>query len=589
MSITTLKMVLLSAASVMMSQQVFASAIIIDGTASANLSAIKTNMGFVAPGKKSDTPIDDPYPKGNAININTFQVLTRDTSNPDNTSPPPPHQLKLTIGNNDGVINANNKYDNNGILIPEANPLDYFSNGKHLFDIDRFRDAANWLSSAGNVSPDTDVAAKTYGTITFRDFLENIAANKTMYGLVRVLIPLQKNGNTYGFCTASTPVPNPQTNPGEKGPGCSCAPNGGLDIRPSTLCGNINITASNAIKVKGSLMWDFVDHLTGEPIALGELPEHPRDLYFKVEIPIWVNWSDDVTNAQGEVDFQKFTDRLDLINSKTASLSAGTITTTTLSISKSEIPQVSKQAYNHQKSGDSSSTDFDDDFADMSLPNKYHLLMPSGYADGWAEAFNKLNLTRANWVDLPVEPKFKLPAKSSEDTPWTADDFRSEDFEDIPTYMYTGGLIDMHDHVFISGLLYVPQALELEAKNSNGYAAYQYIIGSIVVRDGFYIEANDSDSGNFNSVTVISTDPMSFSNILITGTAAQQTAIDFGQSIQDKLASGTPGSSPASGDLIVGLPGSGGGNSGGNNPGANNLPPAAAWTEIVPVVPANLP
>jgi len=585
MSITTTKVIILSALALLVSQPLVAGSIVIDGTASTLTAAIKTNMGFKAKGDKSDTPIESPYPKGNAINIDTFQILTRDLSNPNNTTPPPAHKLKLTIGNTGGVINANNKYATN--QNPNPDPLFYFNNGKHLFDIDRFRDAANWLAQTGNVTPDQGVAAKTYGTIMFRDFIDNIANNRTMYGLVRVLIPLQKVTTTvnkitttnYGFCNNSAAQIDPN-NPSHNGPGCGCAPNGGNHITAGTLCG-ITISASNSIKVKGALLWDFVDHLTGAAINLNELPIHPRDLYFKVEIPIWVNWSADITNSQtGIIDYQEFTKRLDLINNKTASLSAGNITPT---ITESNIPKVSKAAYNYQISGNSNSTDFKTQFDGLSLPNKYHLLMPSGYADGWADAFNKLNLTRSDWVNLPTDntmPKFKLPSDaptSASGDPWTADHFRSEDFEDIPAYMYTGGLIDMHDHVFISGLMYVPQAMELEAQKKNNYRAYQYIIGSIVIRDGFYIEAEGT------SVTVISTDPMSFSNILVSGTSPQQKPIVFGQSVQDALSNGTPDAPPNSG-LIVGLPG----NSGSGN-GNNNLPPAAAWTEIVPAVPANLP
>ncbi len=48
----------------------------------------------------------------------------------------------------------------------------------------------------------------------------------------------------------------------------------------------------------------------------------------------------------------------------------------------------------------------------------------------------------------------------------SANDVRNPQFEDIPAYMYTGGLIDMHDQVNISGLVYVPQGMELEAKKA---------------------------------------------------------------------------------------------------------------------------
>jgi hypothetical protein len=173
-----------------------------------------------------------------------------------------------------------------------------------------------------------------------------------------------------------------------------------------------------------------------------------------------------------------------------------------------DIPQESLDAYAYQV-GNTLDPNVAADvvtFNNLSYADKYHMLMPSGYAKGWADAFTNLGITTAIWKTLPPTStcsgcdKFGAPADAN--TTMDANDVRSKGFEDIPAYLYSGGLIDMHGHVNISGLIYVPQAMELEAKSAT---TRQYVSGAIVIRDGFYIEADNS------TITVISANPQTYS------------------------------------------------------------------------------
>ena len=168
------------------------------------------------------------------------------------------------------------------------------------------------------------------------------------------------------------------------------------------------------------------------------------------------------------------------------------------------------------------------------------MMLPSGYADGWAEAFDKLNITAADWSTIPgMTKQFRIPSDAS--GVMTANVIRSGNFEDIPTYLYSGGLIDMHDHVNVSGLVYVPQGMELEAKVTG--ITKQYLSGAIIIRDSFYIEAKDG------TVTVISSDPLSYSSVrralpATTANGFTDATLSFSNSIYDGADDGSsPGDS----------------------------------------------
>ncbi len=543
--------------------------VIMDNTATPGQASIASNLAFLDGCSKSDTTIDDGY-GGNAINITNYQTVNRDIS-------AAPHTLDLVVGRSAATVDDLN--------FNTTDQLAFFADGTHLFDLDRLRAVADWISATGNVTPDTGVAANTYGTISFSQFLSNIANARTMYGMVRVLIPLEKGARScsgadctknavgqtvasaadlYGFCSGTTAGL------------CTCAPTSGTNLKSgNSYCGSA-ITSTSRIKVKGSLLWDFVDHLTGAPIPLAELPFAPRELYFKVSVPIMVNWDYDAT-GDGTMD------NMFIVKAVTNGLTSGPVTPVP-SIDFLDIPQSSKDNYLFETGTVLDATEF----ATLNEPNKYHMLMASGYADGWAEAFNKLNITAATWGTLPMAAdcanytsttcsSSQLGVPSSVSGVMTANDVRSEQFEDLPTYLYSGGLIDMHGHVNISGLLYVPQAMELEAKDSAA-PSQQYISGAIVVRDGFYIEAKD------NTITVISSDPNSYSTARTNGSAVTTPSLNFsgiGPGLVNSNTPSTPPASPPPGGADTSCIGCGGATGGGGGGGAANVG-NPRWIEVRP-------
>lgn len=509
--------------------------IIIDNTPNPGLPALATNMSTNIGGKAFGT--------NNSFKIDGIQVMQRKGDT----------ESDITILMDEvGVYNpASTSYNNYG----KGSQLKYFANGSQLFDLDRFRTAADWLRA--NISATTSHPAGSYGTIGWTEFLQNVAASRTMYGMVRIKVPLKLTGTTgrnaldynndqshtalYGFCGSSTAGL------------CSSAPGSSTKIKPNETVNGVSIPNGAQIKVRGALMFDFVDNATGEPVGLINLPWDPRDIYFKVEIPINVNAAND-SNGDGVMDNINY---ISSITSGTLCATPPCSVTVTQSINYNQVPQEAKDAFKYQYGVDLTSTIFDG----LSEPNQYHLLMPSGYPYGWHDAFQELGVTSAQWKSLG----FDAPTAGAVDGVLSVDEIRSDLFEDIPVYIYTGGLVDMHDNVNISGLVYVPQALELEQKSGS---VRQFIMGAVIVRDAFYLEAKTG------GVTLISSDPTSFSNIRVKTDTSDSGFV---------LAS-VPGGTTASSEPIVGNPAWGttlpgyppGTGDGGGTPGPMR------WVEIHP-------
>jgi len=559
--------------------------VILDNTSSPNTAAIGANLIFISGGNKSVTAIESGT-GGNAINITDFQTLVRDTS-------VTPHDLQLYIGSNPKVVSDQN--------FGTKKAFNFFTAGKHLFDLNRLRSTADWLSQdtnadsiPDNISPDVGVAYGTYGTISMRQFVDNMASGRVMYGVVRVKVPLELptsatgtarnalgdtvNANTiYGFCSNATAGL------------CSCAPSskktltGGLfkSIKVGSMVCGVTMSSAARIKVKGALFWDFVDNLTGEAIDLPQLSYIPRDLYFKVAIPIQVDWASDV-NDDGAMDNMPY------IKGLTTAMTGANpinITNSIAPIDYAKVVPSAKAAYLYATGKTLTASEF----SMLNRPTQYHMLMPSGYETGWADAFSKLNLTAATWASLPPSTcisqtggsctKFGVPpGKTGVLTP---DDIRSDSFEDIPTYMYSGGLIDMHSHVNISGLVYVPQGMELEAKDSTA-PTQQYIYGAVVVRDTFYIEAK------INTITVFSAGPETYSTAVTTMSSASTNAGPaFANLSYNGTSSGGGGTSggasstpPSAATICLGC-GMPSGSSGGG--GASGAAGAVRWVEVHPM------
>jgi len=546
-------------------------AIIIDNTPNPGTPGIVTNMATNVGGKN--------FGVNNSFNIDGIQVMQRVTGTASVAYTP--HHLVDEAG----VTNsASTSYDNYGT----SSQTTYFANGQHLFDLDRLRRAANWMRVPSGITlpdaalqtatpptlaqpglmtaaipvnqiaatatasctgrglrdPAADPAfgtpigtpigschpAGTYGVITWREFLENIRDGRTMYGVVRILVPLNVKStagsennalnatvlsNTiYGFCTstaewcANAPTSSTNIKGGAVVGGYNAAPAITMPAVPSTT--PYSITTGAQLRVRGTLMFDFVNGTTdailgapGHPVPLANLPFDPRDIYFKVSVPINVN-------AANDIDGDGILDNIAYISGLTSVITCGSFPCSTTipadtEISNTQVPMEVIQAYNFQYGTNylsNTATDFVTLWNTLNLPNKYHMLMASGYVDGWYDAFQELNITAQKWQDIG----FTVPSGATMASPLTLANIRSSSFEDVPTYLYTGGLVDMHHHMNVSGLLYVPQSAEIEQKFSG---ITMYMNGGLIVRDGFFLE------GRAGGITLISSDPQSFSSIKV--------------------------------------------------------------------------
>ena len=515
--------------------------VIIDNTAS-NTAAIANNLKFMSGCEKDQTTLgyklegsDDINGQGaNVINIKKYQIVSDITTGSGNKY----LYVNYGLADRDGYVESR-------LLNRAEKTLHHFSEGQHLFDLDHLRRAADWLSGLNHLS-ETNVAERpeatgglsalepgTYGTITMRQFLENIRDGKTMYGMVRVLIGLEPgtcdpdcepdayNGlglevdesTIYGFC-------GEETTSGL----CSCAPSSRPGLSPENhfskikpgleLCddldGNPIVLPEDAkIMVKGALFWDFVDYSAvsdeGSPksIPLSALPFFPRELYFMVDVPIIINspYEDDYCGGIDYVECggnkisPEYLSQIDKISHITTKykdarswIRSKYISGSDLEISVTDIPQPSKDYYEYITGEELNGTAF----SELSPADRYHLMMPNGYEEGWADAFEHLQVTAGEWQALD----FMVPTDAPLDQPLSVDMLRSDATQDVPVYLYSGGLVDMHSHVNISGLVYVPQAMEMEAETEDDIR--QAVFGAIVVKDGYFIKAKG------DSITLIS-------------------------------------------------------------------------------------
>lgn len=541
------------------------SVIIVDNTPNPGSPGVVTNMATNA------TAVMKGLGEGNSIEVQLggeIQVMQRDNT-------VTPHDLVDEIGSN----NANSTSYQNYYSKTKAT---YFANGTQLFDLDKMRRAAEWEAmnippslslnactypvlaggtyraykgalpnnnGANSIARDADgtpvpgpvgschFAAKytvdpaiisaggNYGTISWAQFVHNVANKITMYGIVRVLVPAQAGTAS----TTTNALGNATTDPIYGN--CKTATTKTLCINPPTvgLQPGASITLSNwkgvkttytiptnaQIRVRGSLFFDFVDgqksFASGRDIpgiGLGQLPSG-KELKFNMWLPVNVN-------AGNDRDGDGIMDNLEYIES----LSAGVVCSNTaganfpctyrfksadLTIDPNQVPQEAVDTYNAQFSTifrDSADPAFVTLFKKLNLPNQYHLLMPSAYAQGWADAFAELNISSTQWSNLG----FLVPAQHT--TPLTVAEIRGNGFEDLPVYLYSGGTADLGNHINISGLMYIPQSIELEV--SGGGSTFngirQFIMGGLIVRDGFELESKR------NSIQLISSDPLSFAS-----------------------------------------------------------------------------
>ena len=177
--------------------------------------------------------------------------------------------------------------------------------------------------------------------------------------------------------------------------------------------------------------------------------------------------------------------------------------------------------------------------------DKLHLMFPTGYAHGWKVALAALDISADEWNNtLSGGVAFRgigdvgglydqlvancggacargLPM-SAADVGFTAraevfalqqseDDYffvtpdvqtgyglMDSDWKDIPATMYSGGLLDMHAHSNMNGIIYTPGPLEWEPGNSSydGGVHMSYVTGSIITGYGQYTK-NKSASDRY--------------------------------------------------------------------------------------------
>ena len=227
------------------------SVIIVDNTPNPNSPGVVTNMATNAPAMMKGLG------QGNEIEVKLggeIQVMQRDAK-------VSPHDLIDDIGSN----NANSTSYQNFYTNTKAT---YFANGTQLFDLDKMRRAAEWLSlnatplgafttactyptlpggtyraykgalpinnginslardangtpvpSSGTchikatytIDPAITSAGGNYGAISWAQFVYNVAHNITMYGIVRVLVPAEA-GTAKATTTALGGSPMPGVN-----------------------------------------------------------------------------------------------------------------------------------------------------------------------------------------------------------------------------------------------------------------------------------------------------------------------------------------------------------------------------------------
>lgn len=381
------------------------------------------------------------------------------------------------------------------------------------------------------IDPAIITAGGNYGAISWAQFVYNVANNITMYGIVRVLIPAEAGTATAKTnALGGTPMPGVTGVPDPIYGKCKTAnsktlclnpPNVGIQPGASITLSDWKgvkttyvIPAQAQVKVRGSLFFDFVDgqksYTSGmvPGIGLGQLPSG-KELKFNMWMPISVN-------AGNDRDGDGVMDNLEYIESVSAGVVCSNpagpsfpctyrFNTTVLSIDPNQVPQEAVDTYNAQYNTtfrDSGDPAFVSLFNKLNLPNQYHLLMPSAYAQGWADAFAELKISSSQWSSLG----FLVPAQHF--APLSTAEIRGNGFEDLPVYLYSGGTADLGNHINISGLMYIPQSIELEVSGggTNFYGTRQFIMGGVIVRDGFELESKR------DSNQIISSDPLSFAS-----------------------------------------------------------------------------
>ena len=468
-------------------------AIIFDNTAGQNNAALITNMSTWRTPKcsRQDVLKDNSQNciamKGN----NDIQVIQNDGTG---------NLLNMIGVNNSGSTSYENKNT------PRQSY--YFAEGQHLFDINEFRTAAANMTA---LSPSLD--KNTYGVISFEQFIVNVANGKTMNGIVRVKVPLivktsspgkakshddddesnddgesgNDDGNDDGEDgnhSGKSDKHNKSDDDGESGNDdgnddgessddddendghvkmcgekptaeCGlCGPGSNTVIEAGkTVCGH-KLPANAQINVNGALLFDWVNCKTDEVIEVNEFPSNPSKIGFGISVPLNINPANINASTQTMASIHDI--KAILGNGVCADGSPCNVQLNP-TITWSMIPSESKEMFQYKIN----ETLTEARFATLSNTDKFHLLFPSGYANGWSTALNNLGITPATWNQWGFN-------NGASGNSFSSGDIRNESFQDIPALMYTGGLISINHHTNISGLIYAPQAIEISQLGVGG-------------------------------------------------------------------------------------------------------------------------
>ena len=521
---------------------------IIDNTASSASEAVATNLAtLTAPACKKTDALTHKRCNSFSLGSNNIQVIQNNAN-----------------GNLVKMIGVNNENSTSYNKSESDTPLDNFSpDSGHYIDINSIRNGADKISLL-----DPSLPPGTYGNISFEQFIKNISVGQNMYGIVRVKIPLIKNGpndnipsqgneksddgddddhhdenksddgdeshssktsirfkssNSSKYQSDNESSDDDSNDDGDHRnsrpkyrlcgeqptPQCLlCGPGANTKIEAGeTICG-IPLNNNAKVNVFGSLMFDWIDCDSKEVVSLDDLRASGKNISFDLSVPLNINPANQDNSQNTMMNMNAITDFTGNNNCPEGSPCEIPLNET---ISFNFVSEESKNSYRYNTNRTLNSNEF----STLSQSQKFHLLLPSGYAQGWNQAFKKLNITASTWnlwgFKIPKEEIQLSDPILDENQILTESGIRSTHFQDIPALIYSGGLVGIHHHTNISGLIYVPHSFDLEQNgmtlNGNNFEpSLQYISGAIIVRDGFYFEAKYE-----GGATIISNDPSSYS------------------------------------------------------------------------------
>jgi len=491
-----------------------------------------------------------------------------------------------------------------------------FTVGGQAFDLDRLRYAANRLwyewylekktGETGNTGWGTKFTYQPTGTMSFETFIDNVANDRPMFGLVRVVLPVvMSGGKGYVQFDSSQPVQGAEFNTSHTWTSdyspADTAPNEMWDYE-----GSADAASSKTITVYGMLLFDYVDAATYDPanffddtqdyidnytdLATHDSASHTgkknfilprtsgRNVYIK-------NW--DTLNINAVNDLETFVlytdthtaggdgrmDTLDIVRRKymmarspdalvnfdvteisdayvweywmrkAADSSTSVATRTAILSDLAAQYNISTQTFN---AGASRRSSFDStEWGAMADKDKFHAYFPNGYERGWLIAFDALDMEALDagnnpgtwWSqltsDITVVPSLgggslgkgydplNMPDTSKPENVITVDadgDAGADTadgatsrmpniftpvtgtygWEDYPALAFAGGVLDMHGHANISGMLYTPDSAEIEAKSEKP-AAFQYVNGAMLFGNGVILEGK---SGQHSMIAI---------------------------------------------------------------------------------------